>query len=141
MVLHGLCLLIRHIWSTFTHEDMNGSRNIVVFTENVSIDLGSILQKPIAVNVIIYKPQHPDDVSSIFYGVRCSDCPLGHCDGGGKKAFSSRKTVQTRREVTLLPRFGPICYGTKPDFSLILLEVNCTTSNELSADLASRTFT
>lgn len=108
MVLHGLCLIIRHIWSTFTHEDMNGSRNIPVFTENVSVDLGSILLKPIAVNVIIYKPQHPDDVSSIFYGVRCSDCTLGHCEGGGEKASSSRKTVQTRREVKLLPRFGPI---------------------------------
>lgn len=95
--------------------------NIVVFTEHVSVDLGSSLLKPIAVNVIIYKPQHPDDVSSIFYGVRRSDCPLGHCDGGGKKASPSRKTVQTRREVTLLPRFGPICYGTKTRFQFNLV--------------------
>lgn len=97
MVLHGLCLIIRHIWSTFTHEDMNGSRNIPVFTEIVSVDLGSILLKPIAVNVIIYKPQHPDDVSSIFYGVRCSGYTLGHCEGGGKKGLFVQKNCSDKK--------------------------------------------
>lgn len=120
MVLHGLCLIIRHIWSTFTHEDMNGSRNIPVFTENVSVDLGSILLKPIAVNVIIYKPQHPDDVSSIFYGVRCSGYTLGHCEGGGKKGLFVQKNCSDKRSYAVAQIWTHLIWNkTRFQFNLV----------------------